>query len=122
MLEALFSSRVRIKLLQLFLLSPGKCYHSRELARVVAERQNAIWRELQNLEQVGLLRSATHGNRKEYSVVTNSPLYPELRRLMLKASGVPTERRRETPDIHEKYAMPRAMLSRRPGYIVGETD
>ncbi len=122
MLEALFSSRVRIKLLQLFLLSPGKRYHSRELARMTNERQNAIWRELRNLEQIGLLRSETHGNRKEYWVVSRFVLYPELRHLMLKASGAPPQQHRQTPDIHERYTRLHGTPGYRPTCIVGETD
>ena len=122
MLEALFSSRVRVKLLEAFLTSPTKKYHSRELARIISERQNAIWRELRNLEEAGLLHSETHGNRKEYSVRTDSPLYPDLRRLMLKTRARPTDAPKPTPDIHERYAMPRCLVARQPDYVVGEND
>jgi len=122
MLETLFSSRVRVKLLELFIATPTKKYHSRELARLIGERQNAVWRELQNLEEAGLLHSETHGNRKEYTVSKASPLYPELRRLMLKAKGGKEERPKATPDIHERYTMPQCMIACRPDYVVGEND
>jgi predicted transcriptional regulator len=122
MLEALFSSRVRCKLLELFLATPDKKYHSRELARITGERQNAVWRELQNLEEAGLLHSEMHGNRKEYAVSKQSPLYPDLRRLMLKAKGGSFKTTWVIPDIHERYTMPNAVLACRPSYIVGEND
>ncbi len=122
MLENLFSSRVRVKLLELFLTNPARKYHSRELARVIGERQNAIWRELQNLEEAGLLRSETHGNRKEYTIVKESPLYPELQRLVLKVKGGKEEQPKGTPDIHERYAMPRCVIACRPDYVIGQND
>ncbi len=122
MLETLFSSRVRVKLLELFLTSPGEKYHSRELARLTGERQNAIWRELNKLEEVGLLHSKTRGNRKEYAVSKESPLYPELRRLMLRAKGGKEKRPKATPDVHERYTMPNCVIACQPDYVVGEND
>ena len=122
MLEALFSSRVRVKLLQLFWTSPEIKYHSRELARITGERQNAIWRELQNLEEAGLLRSEMRGNRKEYIVDKAAPLYPELRRLILKATGTQVQPVKAAPDIHEHYTMPQAGIACQPTYVVGESD
>jgi predicted transcriptional regulator len=122
MLEALFSSRVRVKLLELFWTSPENKYHSRELARIAGERQNAIWRELQNLEEAGLLRSEMRGNRKEYGVDKAAPLYPELRRLILKATGAPAQPVKATPDIHARYTMPQAVIACQPSYVVGEND
>jgi len=122
MLEALFSSRVRVKLLELLLSTPDTKHHSRELARTLGERQNSVWRELQNLEEAGLLRSETHGNRKEYVIVKESPILPALRRLILgDKAGLPPLAR-ATPDIHEHYALPNAVIGCRPSYVVGEND
>jgi predicted transcriptional regulator len=121
-LETLFSSRVRLKVLEVFLTNPTEKYHSRELARIIGERQNAVWRELQKLEEAGLLHSEAHGNRKEYVCARESPLYPELRRLILKARGRQEEPPTGTPDIHERYAMPRCVIGCRPDYVVGEND
>ena len=122
MLETLFSSRVRLKVLEVFLTNPGKKYHSRELARMIKERQNAVWRELQKLEEAGLLHSEKHGNRKDYVCSTESPLYPELRRLILRATGRQKQQPKQTPDIHEQYVMPRCVIACRPDYVVGEND
>ena len=122
MLEALFSSRVRLKLLEVFLTHPGQGYHSRELARITGEHQNAVWRELQRLEEAGLLKSETHGKRKDYVCSKDSPLYPELRRLILKARGPQATKPQPTSGIHERYAMPRCNIACRPDYVVGEND
>jgi predicted transcriptional regulator len=121
MLELLFSSRVRLKVLEAFLINPAAKYHSRELARLIDERQNAVWRELQNLEEAELLESETIGKRKDYSLRRQHPLVPELRRLILKARGSAPQRY-QTPDIHERYAMPDCLVACRPSYVVGEND
>ena len=121
MLETLFSSRVRVKLLEAFMTNPTAEFHSRELARLVKERQNAVWRELRRLEEAGLLRSTTHGNRKDYVVSVEHPLYPELRRLILKATGAqlqPAPR----PEVHERYRMPDCNIACEPTYVIGEND
>ena len=131
MLEKLFSSRVRVKLLEIFLTSPTQGYHSRELARITGERQNAIWRELKKLEDLGLLRSKARGNRKDYTVCKEFAFYPEWAhvlqavdgsRLMLKAKGVKVEQRRQSVDIHERYTMPDCVIACRPDLTIGEND
>ena len=120
-LEALFSSRVRVKLLEVFLIHPTGEHHSRELARLIGERQNSVWRELQRLEESGLLLSASHGNRKKYHVSRAHPLYPELRRLILKArGGKPEPGARQY--ICEQYRMPDCSIACKPSYVVGEND
>jgi len=121
-LEDLFSSRVRVKLLEIFLTSPTQGYHSRELARITGERQNAIWRELKKLEGLGLLRSTARGNRKDYTVCKEFAFYPELRRLMLKAKGSKVEQLHPSVDIHERYTMPDCVIACRPDLTVGEND
>jgi len=87
MLERLFSSRVRVRLMALFLLHPDVHYHVRELSRQIDANYSAIWKELKNLEQVGLLRSETMTNRKVYRLNTSFPLLPELRNIVLKTVG-----------------------------------
>jgi predicted transcriptional regulator len=121
MLESLFSSRVRVRLLEVFMTDPGVQRHSRELARLTGERQNAVWRELKNLEEAGLLQSKAEGNRREYCVSKAYPLYPELRRLILKALGSQQEAT-VTPDIHESYTLPDCRIACKPDFVVGEND
>ena len=55
MLEQLFGSKSRVKLLHIFFQSPDRAYYVRELARLAESQLNAIRRELANLEQVGLI-------------------------------------------------------------------
>ena len=92
MLDSLFSSKVRLKLLSLFLLNPDKSFYVRELTRRLDERINSVRRELENLSKMGLLVSRTEDRRKYYMVDRNFELYPELRALMIKAGVTPQEK------------------------------
>ncbi|MFC1721881.1 transcriptional regulator [Patescibacteria group bacterium] len=92
MLGPLFSSKVRLKLLSLFLLNPDKAFYVRELTRRLDERINSVRRELDNLRKMGLLVSHTENRRKYYMVDRKFELYEELRALMLKAGVTPQEK------------------------------
>lgn len=92
MLEQLFGSRTRIKLLRLLLANPTKEYFVRELTRRLEERINSVRRELANLEEMGLVTSNSKDQKKFYHVNTSFQLYEELRALVLK-SHVGSEQR-----------------------------
>lgn len=86
-LERLFSSRVRIQLLSLFLLHPDRREHIRALASEMEAQYSAVWKELNKLEEAGLLLSEEVGGRKVYALNPNSPILPELRNILLKTLG-----------------------------------
>lgn len=95
MLEHLFGSKTRVKLLSLFLRNPQEAIFVRELARRVGTQINAVRRELANLSKLGLLEEieekpaegtkATGAKKKYYQVNQNFPLIPELSSLMVKS-------------------------------------
>ncbi len=88
MLEKLFTSNTRVKLLMLFLLNPETEMYVREIARRTDENTNAIRRELKNLEEIGLLTSARKGNLKYYTVNKSMSIYAELTNIILKTEAV----------------------------------
>lgn len=88
MLEKLFSSRVRTKLLVLFFMSPGIGYNAQELSHRLDENYSAVWKELVRLEDIGILTSEPRGNSKSYHVNPNCPIEPELRLMILKTEGI----------------------------------
>lgn len=87
-LSDLIISKVRVKLLKIFLSDPKEMFYVRQLTRLTKEEINAIRRELEHLKVVGLLKSEKRGNRLYYSVRTNYILYPELINLVTKSTGV----------------------------------
>ena len=88
MLEKIFSSRTRVKILTLFSLNPGEAYYIRELSRKLNENINSIRRELKNLEDIQLLISEEKGNLKYYKMNEKFPIYEEIKNIFLKTQGV----------------------------------
>lgn len=85
MLEQLFSSKVRVKLLALFLAGNPRSYYVRELTRRLDENINSVRLELANLERMGLVKSQPVDGKKYYSPNIRFRLFPELKRLIFKA-------------------------------------
>jgi predicted nucleotidyltransferase len=88
MLEALISSKTRVKLLTLFLLNPESEYYVREIVRMTGENYNAVRRELANLETLGLITGQKKGNQQYYTVNRTFFLYDELQKIVLKTEGI----------------------------------
>ena len=87
MLEALISSRTRVKLLSLFLLNPEKEYYIREIVRITGMNYNAVRRELAKLDTFGLIIPQRKGNQQYYTVNRSFFLYDDLQRIVLKTEG-----------------------------------
>lgn len=79
MIEQLFGSKTRVKLLQLFLSSPNRAFYVREITRKVDEQINSVRRELANLLNIGIINSEESENRLYYEVNQKYPHYPSLR-------------------------------------------
>lgn len=88
MLSDLIVSRVRVKILQLFFLSPGKIFHVREIVRRAGEEINAVRRELAHLEKAGMMAKERRANRLFYSLRRDYPLYFDLMELLVKTAGL----------------------------------
>lgn len=85
MLEQLFGSRTRVKLLRLFLTHSEEQYFVREITRKVDERINSVRRELANLEDLQLIKTVAQNRKRYYRLDTTCLLYPELKALILKS-------------------------------------
>lgn len=88
MLEDLIVSRVRVKILQLFLTYPGQIFHVRDIVRRTQEEINAVRRELAHLEKAGIAKKEPRANRLYYFFKKDYPLYFELLELVAKTSGL----------------------------------
>lgn len=88
MLEDIIISRVRVKILTLFLTHPGTIFHVRDIVRKVAEEINAVRRELAHMEQAGMVSKEQRANRLFYSFRKDYPLYFDLLELIAKTSGL----------------------------------
>lgn len=87
-LKLLFSSQVRAEVLRvLFGVSP-KSLHLREIQRETKLAVRTVSIDLGKLEKLGIVVSKKDGNRVNFSANSKHPLYPEIRNLVLKTSGL----------------------------------
>ncbi len=78
MVEQLFGSKTRVKLLQLFYSNPNRSFYVREITRKIDEQINSVRRELANLLSMGLIASDTNNNRLYYEVNQDYEFYHPL--------------------------------------------
>jgi hypothetical protein len=68
MIEQLFGSKTRVKLLQLFYSNPNRSFYVREITRKIDEQINSVRRELSNLLSIGIITSDNTNNKLYYEV------------------------------------------------------
>jgi hypothetical protein len=79
MIDALFGSKTRVKLLHLFLNNPGKAFYVREITRLIDEQINSVRRELANMLEVGIITSDSADNKLYYEVSQRYEYYVPFR-------------------------------------------
>ena len=79
MIEQLFGSKTRVKLLQLFYSNPNRAFYVREITRKIDEQINSVRRELANLLSIGIIASDTTNNRLYYEVNQDYEFYEPLK-------------------------------------------
>ncbi len=131
MLEQLFGSKTRVKLLQLFLNNQNQPYYLRELARKLKTQLNSVRREVENLEKMEIIKSVelvselapeadgkrtknVSSNKKYLLANTDFILYPELKALLLKAQLL-----YERNFVRKIEKMPKVKLFILAGFFVG---
>ncbi|MCX6793028.1 MAG: hypothetical protein NTY12_03295 [Candidatus Falkowbacteria bacterium] len=94
MLAKLFGSMARVKILKLFLLNPETSYYIRQVSRHLNLQLNAVRRELENLETMGLLSShqgtddefvGGRTDKKFFQANKDFILFNEIKELIIKA-------------------------------------
>lgn len=102
-LETLFSSTSRVRILDLFLQNPDHPFYQREIERITGQPIRAVQREVERLESMGLLVKSVEGNRGFYRLNQGFPLLPALTLLFQKGEKVMPEKlkRRKAEAIPE---------------------
>lgn len=88
MIDALISSKTRIKLLLKFFLNSNATAYLRSLESEFGESSNGIRLELNRLEGAGLLSSESEGNKKIFRANTAHPLFNEIHNIIMKQVGL----------------------------------
>jgi DNA-binding transcriptional ArsR family regulator len=79
MIDKLFGSKTRVKLLHLFMNHPGQSFYVREITRLIDEQINSVRRELSNMLEVGIITSDTADNKLYYQSHQRYEFYRPLR-------------------------------------------
>jgi predicted nucleotidyltransferase len=87
-IDKLFGSKTRVKLLCKLLLGPKKSYYLRELARELGVSYGALYREVENLADIGVVKRERVGKVTLLSVNERLPYIRDLRALLVKTAGV----------------------------------
>lgn len=84
MLERLFTSKTRIKILSLLMFNQSKEYHLREIARLTSISPIYCAKELENLAKVNLVKKSKKANLSIHSINKECIFLKELRQIFLK--------------------------------------
>ncbi len=88
MIDALITSKTRIKLLTRLFLNSSSSAYLRGLESEFGESSNAIRLELNRFEQAGLLTSGKEGMKKVFRANTKHPFYNDIHNILLKHLGL----------------------------------
>jgi predicted nucleotidyltransferase len=80
--------RTRQGILAATLVQPQKAWYVSELARRLGVPSSSLQRELHDLSEAGILRTHRQGRMVYYQANTESPVFPDLRGLLLKTAGL----------------------------------
>jgi predicted transcriptional regulator len=117
LLEHLFGSRSRAKLLRLLLTNPEKSYFVREISRKIGEHINSVRRELQFLTDAGFVVASGEGQKRFYQANGTSTIFPELKALVFKAQVM-----EEQQLLSAVQASGRIYLMVLSGFFIGQPD
>lgn len=87
-LTDIITSKVRVKILDLFYSNLTEMYHVRGIVREVGEEINAVRRELERFEKVGILKKEPRGNRVYYFINKEYSGYGDLLQIISKSTGL----------------------------------
>ena len=87
-MKDLFISKVRVRVIKLFLTNPDSQFYVRQIGRKVGSEINAVRRELERLHRIGFLKKSGRGNRLFYSVKPDFVFLDELLGMVVKETGL----------------------------------
>jgi hypothetical protein len=91
-LEQLFDSPIKVKLLKLFLRNPEESFRLKVIVRRVKGDVRTCRRQIKKLENINLLINRVKGGVKFYSINPDFDFYKELKTLVLKSSPASREK------------------------------
>lgn len=93
------------KILEAFILSPEGEFHIRGLARETDLSPAFVSKALKMMESQGIVKHKAIANIKLYSISRNSPIYPEIKKILLKTTLLPNLIGEQMKKHNIKYAL-----------------
>jgi hypothetical protein len=118
MLEYFISSGSKRKILIYLLRHPDEEYHLRGLSRKTGEPAPVVKRELDKLDQMGLILSWAQGNQRRFRVNRNFLLWPELKSFVDKSQTLSIPPKVSTTYAFKEIPLKRKSWGKRSGEIV----
>jgi DNA-binding transcriptional ArsR family regulator len=84
----IFFSSTQQRLLSALLLNPHQPIYATELANHLGVRPSTLQRDLARFTEAGILKLSRSGNRTYFQANEECPVFPELRALLIKTSGL----------------------------------
>jgi len=87
-ISAALFGKTRRAVLALLFSNPERSYYLREIIRELDVGRGAVQRELENLTAAGIVIRSITGNQVHFQANSESPVFPELKALIVKTAGV----------------------------------
>ncbi len=87
-LDTLFGSTTRVKILSLLILNSEKEFYIKEISDSLGLSYGLVHREIENLKKGSIITERHKGKLRHFKISKFSPIYPELRGLILKTEGL----------------------------------
>lgn len=113
---AMLFGKTRRRLLGWLFTHPDESFYVRELVRFTGVAQGAISGDLEKLAAAGILRRDTRGNQVFYQADAKSPIFGELKSILVKTAGLAGELRRAFKPLgsHASAKSQKPVRRRRP--------
>jgi len=88
MLQKLFGSEARVKVLELFTLNAGSEFYLREIAQRTGLAVRSVQRTVKDLSEIGILDREARGNSVYFRLNAANPITLDLKAIFLKTVGL----------------------------------
>lgn len=101
--DALFAA-TQLKVLQLLFLHTDRSFFASELIALAASGSGAVQREIARLVESGLVNQTVIGRQRHYQANADSPIFEELRGIIVKIAGIPDRLRAALQPLADRVA------------------
>lgn len=122
-IDQLLGSKIRTKILAKLILNSDRSFYMRELEKDLDVSFSSIHKELTTLKNLGIVIDEYRGKIRLFRINKSSPIYPEIRGLILKTAGIGDVVRDALKGTGQvKYALVFGSVARGEEKIISDID